>query len=254
MSPRPAKQRRSTKAGATAKRPPPRPTRPPSAPGARAAKEPIPIVGIGASAGGLEALEAFFKNMPPESGLAFVVVQHLDPTHKGMLVELLQRATTMPVAQASDRLPVAPDHVYVIPPGKDLALARGLLKLLPQKAPRGLNLPIDVFLRSLAEDQQERSIGVVLSGMGTDGTLGLRAIKEKAGASFVQAIASAKFDGMPRSAIEAGVADVVAAVEELPAKIVSYHRHVPHIGAKDAEREGPEGGEEIGRASCRERV
>jgi two-component system, chemotaxis family, CheB/CheR fusion protein len=189
----------------------------------------FPIIGLGASAGGLEALEQFLRHVPPKSGMAFVVVQHLDPTHKGMLVELLQRATGMPVAQAEDRLKVESERVYVIPPSKDISLMHGVLHLLPQTSPRGLNLPIDFFFRSLAEDQQERSIGVVLSGMGSDGTLGLRAIKEKAGACFVQSLASAKFDGMPRSAIEAGLADVVAPVELLPEKIVSYRQHTPHI-------------------------
>jgi two-component system CheB/CheR fusion protein len=189
----------------------------------------FPIVGVGASAGGLEALEVFLKHVPTHSGMAFVIVQHLDPTHKGMLVELLSRSTTMPVAQATDRMKVEPDHVYVIPPSKDMSLLHGALHLLPQVSPRGLNLPIDFFFRSLAEDQQERSIGVILSGMGSDGTLGLRAIKEKAGACFVQSLSSAKFDGMPRSAIDVGLADVVAPVEELPAKIVAYREHAPHI-------------------------
>jgi two-component system CheB/CheR fusion protein len=208
-----------------------------SSDGPRPAGDPpasFPIVGLGASAGGLEALEQFLRHLPPKSGLAFVVVQHLDPTHKGMLVELLQRSTAMPVMQAQDGVKVEREHVYVIPPGKDISLMHGALHLLPQTSPRGLNLPIDFFFRSLAEDQQERSIGVVLSGMGSDGTLGLRAIKEKAGACFVQELASAKFDGMPRSAIEAGLADVVAPVEELPGKIVAYRQHTPHISRSDA--------------------
>src|SRR5262249_6637579 len=145
-------------------------------------------------------LELFLKHVPAHSGMAFVVVQHLDPTHKGMLVELLQRATSMPVGQATDRLKIEPDHVYVNPPSNDMSLLHGTLHLLPQASPRGLNLPIDFFFRSLAEDQQERGIAVILSGMGTDGSLGLRAIKEKAGATFVQSLKSAKFDGMPRSA------------------------------------------------------
>ena len=191
----------------------------------------FPIVGIGASAGGLEALELFLRHVPHQSGVAFVVIQHLDPTHEGMLVELLQRTTPMPVVQAKDQQRVERDHVYVIPPGKDMSLLHGALQLLPQALPRGLNLPIDFFFRSLAEDQQERSIGVILSGMGSDGTLGLRAIKEKAGASFVQSTESAKFDGMPRSAIDAALADVVAPVEELPDRIFAYRQHAPHIRA-----------------------
>ncbi|MDP2133257.1 MAG: chemotaxis protein CheB [Sulfuritalea sp.] len=193
------------------------------------------IVGIGASAGGLEALELFFRNVPAASGMAFVVVQHLDPTHKGVMAELLQRATAMPVGEIRDRMKVAPDHVYVIPPNRDLSILHGVLHLLEPAAPRGLRLPIDYFFRSLAADQQEHSVGVILSGMGSDGTLGLRAIKEMAGAVFVQAPATAKFDGMPRSAVDAGLADVVAPAEELAGRIVAYLQHVPLLAARSAD-------------------
>ena len=186
---------------------------------------PFPIIGIGASAGGLEALEQFLKNVPPNSGMSFIIVQHLDPTHKDVMVELLQRTSSIPVIQVTDRMMVDPNCVYVIPPNKDMSILHGVLHLLPPSAPRGLRLPIDYFFRSLADDLQERSVGVILSGMGSDGTLGLRAIKEKAGVVFVQAPSSAKFDGMPRSAIDAGLADVVAAVEELPEKINAYFQH-----------------------------
>ena len=141
----------------------------------------FPIVGIGASAGGLEALELFFANVPAESGMAFVVVQHLDPTYKGMLVELLQRGTPLTVFQAKERMRVAPNCVYVIPPNKDLSILNGVLHLSAPLAPRGLRLPIDFFFRALAADQQEHSLGVILSGMGSDGTLGLHAIKEQGG-------------------------------------------------------------------------
>ena len=159
--------------------------------------------------------------------MAFVIVQHLDPTHKGIMPELLQRATTMKVFQVKDRTRVQPDCVYVIPPNKDMSILHGVLHLLPPAAPRGLRLPIDFFLRSLAQDLQDRSIGVILSGMGSDGTLGLRAIKEKAGLALVQDPATAKFDGMPRSAVDAGLADIVAPVEDLPGKILAFLQHVP---------------------------
>ena len=182
----------------------------------------FPIVGIGASAGGLEALEQFLGRVPAGSGMAFVIVQHLDPTHKGIMPELLQRATGMKVLQVKDRTRVRPDCVYVIPPNKDMSILHGVLHLLEPVAPRGLRLPIDFFLRSLAQDQQEHSIGVILSGMGSDGTLGLRAIKEKAGVALVQDPATAKFDAMPRSAVDAGLADIVAPVDELPGKILAY--------------------------------
>ncbi len=189
----------------------------------------FPIVGIGASAGGLEALEQFLGHVPAGSGMAFVIVQHLDPTHKGIMPELLQRATSMKVIQVKDRTKVRPDCVYVIPPNKDMSILHGVLHLLDPVAPRGLRLPIDFFLRSLALDQQEHSIGVILSGMGSDGTLGLRAIKEKAGVVLVQDPATAKFDGMPRSAVDAGLADIVAPVEELPGKILAYLQRTPLI-------------------------
>jgi two-component system CheB/CheR fusion protein len=205
-------------------------TPPPSADDAPSAgRSTFPIVGIGASAGGLEALELFLQNVPAESGMAFVIVQHLDPTRAGIMPELLQRVTAMKVIQVKDRTRVKPDCVYVIPPNKEMSILRGVLHLLDPVAPRGLRLPIDFFLRSLADDSEERSIGVILSGMGTDGTLGLKAIKGKAGVVFVQDPASAKFDGMPRSAIEAGLADVVAPVEALPGKIIAYLHHVPLI-------------------------
>ena len=189
----------------------------------------FPIVGIGASAGGLEALELFLANVPANSGMAFVIVQHLDPTHKGIMVELLQRGTSMPVMQVKDRTRVKPDSVYIIPPNKDMSILHGVLHLLDPVTPRGLRLPIDYFFRSLASDQMERSLGVILSGMGSDGTLGLRAIKENAGVVFVQDPATAKFSGMPYSAVQAGLADVVAPVEALPARIIAYLQYAPPL-------------------------
>ena len=187
----------------------------------------FPIVGIGASAGGLEAIEQFLSQVPAGSGMAFVIVQHLDPTQKGMMVELLSRATPLNVVQVKDRLTVEPNRVYVIPPNQDMSILHGVLHLLAPSAPRGLRLPIDFFFRALADDQRERSIGVILSGMGSDGTLGVRAIKEHAGVVFVQTPASAKFDAMPRSAIDAGLADVVAPAEALAGKIAAYVAHAP---------------------------
>src|SRR3990167_1825128 len=164
----------------------------PQADDSRSASRPFPIVGIGASAGGLEALDLFLRNVPGGSGMAFVIVQHLDPTHKGIMAELLQRTTAMKVIRVKDRTRVRPDCVYVIPPSKDMSILHGVLHLLDPAAPRGQRLPIDFFFRSLAQDQQEHSIGVILSGMGYDGTLGLRAIKEQAGVVLVQEPATAK--------------------------------------------------------------
>lgn len=187
----------------------------------------FPIIGIGTSAGGLEALELFLGHVPRNSGLAFVIIQHLDPTRKGIMPELLQRTTGMTVVQVKDRTPVRRDCVYVIPPNKDMSILHGVLHLLDPTSPRGLRLPIDFFLRSLAQDRQEHSIAVILSGMGSDGTLGLRAIKEKGGVVLVQDPASAKFDGMPRSAIDSGLADIVAPVDDLPERIITYLKRTP---------------------------
>jgi two-component system, chemotaxis family, CheB/CheR fusion protein len=189
----------------------------------------FPIVGIGASAGGLEALEQFFGNVPQNSGMAYVVIQHLDPNHVGILPELLQRTTEMQVVQVTDHLQVQPNHVYVIPPRKSMSILNGFLYLFEPLELRGLRLPIDYFFRSLAEDQQEMSIGVILSGMGSDGSKGLKAIKEKNGIVLVQDPLTAKFDGMPRSAINAVIADILAAPDELPAKLIAFLKICPAI-------------------------
>jgi len=187
----------------------------------------FPIVGIGASAGGLEALEQFFKNMPEGNGMAFVVIQHLDPTHIGIMPELLQRITPMKVAQASDGIKVKANFVYVIPPNKSMSVLNGALHLFDPIEIRGLRLPIDIFFRSLADDRKERSIGIILSGMGSDGSLGLKAIKDKSGIALVQEPTSAKFDSMPRSAIEAVKTDVVAPADELPAQLIALLKIIP---------------------------
>ena len=185
-------------------------------------KKPFYIAGIGGSAGSLEALEEFFRNMPADSGMAFVLVSHLDPTHKALLAELLQRVTDMLVIQVTDGMKVLPNSVYVIPPNRDMSIMHGTLQLLEPSMPRGFRMPIDFFFRHLADDQREFAIGIILSGMGTDGTLGLKAIKEKMGLVMVQDVSSAKYDGMPQSAINTGLVDFVAPVNELPAKLQSY--------------------------------
>ncbi len=194
----------------------------------------FPIVGIGASAGGLEALEQFFSNMPKGSGMAFVVIQHLDPSHVGIMPELLQRTTDMKVRQVTDHLQVKPNEVYVIPPNKSMSILNGYLHLFEPIELRGLRLPIDIFFRSLADDQQEKSIGIILSGMGSDGNLGLKAIKEKNGIVLVQDPQTSKFDGMPNSAIASVTVDILAAANELPAKLVSLLKYNPATTQKPA--------------------
>ena len=194
-------------------------------------KESLLIVGIGASAGGLEALEQFLKNVPEKSGLTFVIIQHLDPNYIGTMPEILQRITNMEVSRAKDGLKIKPNSVYLIPPNKYMSILNGKLQLFEPVERHGLRLPIDFFFRSLADDQKENSVGVILSGMGSDGTLGVRAIKEKDGIVLVQTPATAKFDGMPRSVIDSGLSDFIAPANELPALIISHSKHITKIKA-----------------------
>ena len=187
----------------------------------------FPIVGIGASAGGLAAFEAFFSGMPKDAdlGMAFVLVQHLDPNHKSILSELIRRYTRLPVFEVEDGMVVRPNCIYVIPPGHDLALLNGALQLLEPSEPRGQRLPIDFFFRSLAQEQRERAIGIVLSGTGSDGTQGVRAIKGEGGMVMAQNTASTEFDGMPRSAIGTGLVDYELPPAEMPAQLIAYAVH-----------------------------
>ena len=193
--------------------------------------EPLfPIIGIGASAGGLEAFELFFKTIPADSGMAFMLVPHLDPGHASMLSEILQRNTTMPVHEALDQALIQANHVYIIPPNKDMAIFHGTIHLSVPEQARGLRLPIDSFFRSLAEDQGERAICVILSGSGSDGTLGLRAVHGAGGVSFVQEPATAKYDGMPASAVKSGLATYVLPVEKITEELVTYVKTIVQTG------------------------
>ena len=187
--------------------------------------EGLPIVGIGASAGGLDAFQEFFKAMPADSGMAFVLVAHLDPTHVSILPELLQKRTEMPVHQITDGVKIRPNSVYVIPPNKALSILNGTLQLMELAQPRGANLPIDSFFRSLAQDQGANAACIVLSGTGTDGTLGVKAIKGDLGMVMVQDEESAKYDGMPRSAIATGLADYVLPPDQMPEQLIKYMMH-----------------------------
>jgi two-component system CheB/CheR fusion protein len=198
-----------------------------SAASAAPVRERFPVIGLGASAGGLEAFEQFFRAMPADSGMGFVVVQHLDPSHASILSEILQRSTGMPVVEAEDEMVVAPNRVHVIPPNRDMAIFHGMLRLSVPTEPRGQRMPIDAFLRSLAEDQGEDAVGIVLSGTGTDGTLGLRAIFGAGGLCLVQEPASAKFNGMPESAIKAGYATRVLTPEQMPQALRDGTRPLP---------------------------
>lgn len=182
---------------------------------------PFPIVGIGASAGGLEAFRQLLQQLPVDTGAAFVCVQHLAPTHESILAALLARSTAMPVAEARDGVRIEPDHVYVIPAPMDVAITDGHLTLLPRAAPPGRHMPIDLFFRTLAEVRADQAVGVVLSGTGSDGTLGLEAIKAAGGLCFAQDPQSAGYDGMPRSAIASGCVDAVLPPEGIALEIAS---------------------------------
>ena len=187
----------------------------------------FPIVGIGASAGGLAAFEAFFSAMPTGGpiGMAFVLVQHLSPDHHSLLVDLVARYTRLQVVEAEEGMPVQPDHVYTIPPNRDLALVDGLLTLSEHTEPRGLRLTVDHFFRSLAQAQRERAICIVMSGTGSDGTLGARAVKGEGGLVIVQAPETTEYDGMPRSAIATGLVDYVLPPARMPAQLIAYVQH-----------------------------
>jgi two-component system CheB/CheR fusion protein len=198
-----------------------------------ASQLPFPVVGLGASAGGLEAFRAFFAKMPAAPGMAFVLVQHLDPTHKSVLGELLARFTDMPVTIIEDRMKVEPNRVFLIPPDATLTIVGGILRLEKPAPPRERRTPIDTFFCSLAEDQKENAICIILSGTGSDGALGLRAIKEEGGLTIAQEGGSAKYDGMPRSAVATGLVDHVVAVEGIPSILTSYVEHRNRLdGAK----------------------
>jgi len=182
----------------------------------------FPIVGMGASAGGLEAFEKFFTHLPGDSGMAFILVSHLDPEHASMMAELVRRFTPMPVTEVTDGLQVEANRVYTIPPNRSLAMDQGLLRLTPLEERRGLRLPIDTFFRSLAADLGERAICIILSGSGSDGTLGLQAIRDAGGLVLVQNPATAAYDGMPLSAINTGLADLVLPPEQMPGHLLAY--------------------------------
>lgn len=186
---------------------------------------PFSIVGIGSSAGGLEALTQFFTAMPDNSGLAFVVVSHLDPHHDSMLPDLIQNKTKMKVSQVTDNMKVAANQVYIIPPDKELSIFKGSLQLLKRKKTDGTHRPIDAFFRSLAEDKGSQAVGIILSGAGTDGTLGIKAIKAEAGLIIVQDSGSAKFEGMPSNAAATGLADHILPPEQMPEQLMLYVQH-----------------------------
>jgi two-component system, chemotaxis family, CheB/CheR fusion protein len=183
------------------------------------------IVAIGASAGGLEALQVFFSHMPLQTGIGFVVIQHLSPDYKSLMDELLARHTDLRICKVENGMPVEPDTIYLIPPRKNMTIFHGKLILEEQVQRNRVILPVDIFFRSLATDKEKKAIGVVLSGTGSDGTLGVRAIKGAGGMIMIQKESTAKFDGMPRSSIATGLSDFILAPEEMAEALINYVRH-----------------------------
>jgi two-component system CheB/CheR fusion protein len=203
-----------------------------------------PVVGVGASAGGLDAFKRFFGAMPADSGIAFVLVPHLDPAHESLMVELLARHTAMPVVEAENDMPVEANHVYIIPPNKYITIHGGTLSLTGPVERRTSQTTIDHFLRSLADDQQERAICIILSGTGAHGTLGLKAVKAAGGMAMVQDPATAEYERMPQSAIATGLADYVLPAERMPEALIKYVQHAYVNGGTEIAA-APEAGDSL---------
>src|SRR5688572_13586094 len=184
--------------------------------GSRMGVTPLRVVGIGASAGGLNALERFFENVPRQTGMAFVIIQHLSPDFKSLMDELLGRRTELPIRLVEDGMPVEPDHVYLIPPKKEMIISGGRLLLSERNRQQELTLPIDMFFRSLAQDCGDRAVAIVLSGGGSDGSRGICHVHDAGGLVLAQDLESAQFDGMPKAAIETGVVDETMPPEDMP--------------------------------------
>ena len=202
----------------------------------------FPVVAIGASAGGLEAYKEFFHALPVDTGMAFVLIQHLDPSHHSLLAEILSKATKLPVDEVKSGIRIKPDHVYVIPPDAFMAITAAAFKLTPRNKGSGQHLSVNFFMRSLAEERKSMAIGVILSGTGADGTLGLESIKAEGGITFAQDPETAKYDGMPRSAIDSGCVDFVLPPREIAKELQRIQQH-PYI--RQEERGAEEQGKEL---------
>ena len=194
---------------------------------------PCPIVGIGASAGGIAALQKFFPGVAPDSGLAYVVIQHLDAEHDSALASIIQRCAKLESEVVKDETRIEPNRIYVIPPGSSMTVKDCCLHITKMSDQRSKRTPIDDFLISLAEDQGENPAGVILSGTGSDGTIGLRAIKEQGGLTLAQE--SAEYDGMMRSAVQTGLVDMVLPAETMAGKLVDYFRHLTRVSGGKAQ-------------------
>lgn len=193
-------------------------------------------IAIGASAGGLEAIEQFITNMPIENNFGIIIIQHLSPDYKSMMAEILSKKTNIPVHKSEDGMLVEAGNIYLIPPKKNLTISQGRLVLNEPNYSGGLNFPIDLFLRSLAEDQGEKAIAVILSGTGSDGVRGIRAIKQHGGVIFVQDDTTAKFDGMPKAAISTGLVDFIMKPSDMPKQIISMLEYPTNFIKVDQDR------------------
>src|SRR5215471_355046 len=198
-------------------------------------KSSFPIVGIGASAGGLEAFTGLLKALSPDLGMAFIFVPHLDPSRESAFQQILARTTAMPVLQIQDGVKVEQNHVYVIPPNCDLTIGDSTLHLSQRSEPRSVSMSVDIFFRSLAGDQGSNAIGIVLSGTASDGTSGLTAIKGEGGITFAQDTHSAKYDGMPASAIAAGCVDFILSPEGIAQELARIRQH-PYVAGSYPEQ------------------
>lgn len=190
----------------------------------------VPVVGLGGSSGSLDGLRKFFSKIPQNTGIAYVVVVHLSPEHESALASILQRSSTIPVTQVSEPVKLEPDHAYVIPPGKHLAMADGVVQVLDMTRPKGRHVTVDLFFRTLAEAHGPDATAIVLSGGDGDGAMGLKRVKERGGLTVVQEPKEAQFEGMPRAAIDTGMVDWILPVEEIPARLVEYREHGKRIG------------------------
>src|SRR5215831_656339 len=204
------------------------------------ATAPFPIVAIGASAGGFEAFINLLRSLPKDPGLALIFIPHLDPTHESAMVDLLARATEMPVEQANDGTVVTANCLFVLPPNFDMTISGGVLHLAKREAARGQHMPIDTFFRSLADDQMDNAIGVILSGTANDGTLGLTAIKNQGGITFAQTPESAKYDGMPTSAIASGAVDFILPVDQIARELIRIQKRPSRATTTKDQFEGKE--------------
>ena len=210
-----------------------------------ASNMPSHYIGIGASAGGLEALQTLLQNLPTDTGACFIIVQHLSPDFKSMMLELLSKHTSMQIQNVQDVMQVKPNTIYLIPPKKNMMIAQGELFLSDKMPDSGLNLPIDIFFRSLSEDQQHKAIGIILSGTGSDGSRGIKALKEAGALVIAQEPESAKFDGMPNSAINTGIIDLILRPEDMGKKLESYIRHPLVSGDSESLKGSMSGNEDI---------